>query len=50
MPCPLYRKGWGCDQLPTELDVNAMDVLMSGEDMDLLENLDMYEWLEAEYG
>ncbi|OQX02514.1 MAG: hypothetical protein BWK73_42435 [Thiothrix lacustris] len=34
----------------TELDVNAMDVLMSGEDMDLLENLDMYEWLEAEYG
>jgi hypothetical protein len=33
-----------------DLDVNAMDVLMSGEDMDLLENLDMYEWLEAEYG
>ena len=31
-------------------DINAMDVLMSGEDMDLLENLDMYEWLEAEYG
>ncbi len=33
-----------------DVDINAMDVLMSGEDMDLLENLDMYEWLDAEYG
>ncbi len=32
------------------MDVNAIEVLMSHEDMDLLENLDMYEWLEAEYG
>jgi hypothetical protein len=38
------------DASAAELDVNVMDVLMSGEDMDLLENLDMYEWLEAEYG
>jgi len=29
---------------------NAMDVLMSSEEMDFLENLDMYEWLAAEYG
>lgn len=34
----------------TELDVNVMEVLMSNEDMDFLENLEMYEWLEAEYG
>jgi hypothetical protein len=27
----------------------VMDVLTSGEDMDFLENLEMYEWL-AEYG
>jgi hypothetical protein len=27
----------------------VMDVLMSGEDMEFLENLEMYEWL-AEYG
>ncbi len=34
----------------TELDMNAMDVLMSNEEMDFLENLEIYEWLEAEYG
>lgn len=28
----------------------VMDVLTSGEDMDFLENLEMYEWLDAEYG
>ncbi|MEB4591464.1 hypothetical protein VSS37_10775 [Candidatus Thiothrix sp. Deng01] len=33
-----------------ELDANVMDVLMSNEDMDFLENLEIYEWLEAEYG
>lgn len=34
----------------TDADVNVMEILMASEDMDLLENLDMYEWLEAEYG
>lgn len=38
------------DASAAEVDVSVMDVLMSGEDMDLLENLDMYEWLDAEYG
>lgn len=38
------------DASAADLDVNVMDVLRSGEDMDLLENLDMYEWLDAEYG
>lgn len=28
----------------------ALDVLMSNEDMEFLENLEIYEWLEAEYG
>lgn len=32
------------------VEVNEMDVLMSNEDMDFLENLEVYEWLEAEYG
>jgi hypothetical protein len=32
------------------LDGRVMDVLMSNEEMDFLENLDMYEWMEAEYG
>lgn len=39
---------------PTETDtdvgVSVMEILMVSEDMELLENLDMYEWLEAEYG
>lgn len=30
--------------------VNDIDVLMSNEDMEFLENLEMYEWLDAEYG
>jgi hypothetical protein len=30
--------------------VNVMEVLMSNEEMDFLENLEMYEWMEAEYG
>lgn len=34
----------------TAVDVTAMDVLMSNEEMDFLEDLEMYEWLEAEYG
>ena len=34
----------------TDADVNVMEILMASEDMDLLENLDMYVWLEAEYG
>jgi len=29
---------------------NVMDVLMSNEEMDFLENLEMYEWMDAEYG
>lgn len=32
------------------LDLNAMEVLMSTEEMDFLENMDIYEWLDAEYG
>lgn len=35
---------------PMGLDLNAMDVLMSTEEMDFLENMDIYEWLDAEYG
>lgn len=35
---------------PMTLDQEAMDVLMSSEDMDFLENMDIYEWLVAEYG
>lgn len=31
-------------------EVNVMEVLMSNEEMDFLENLEMYEWMEAEYG
>lgn len=30
--------------------VNDIDVLMSNEDIEFLENLEMYEWLDAEYG
>ena len=33
----------------TESDVSVMDVLMSTEDIEFLENLEMYEWLAAEY-
>nr|CAA6811003.1 MAG: Unknown protein [uncultured Thiotrichaceae bacterium] len=33
-----------------EGDVNDTDVLMSNEDMEFLENLELYEWLDAEYG
>lgn len=33
----------------TEADVGVMEVLMSTEDMEFLENLEMYEWLAAEY-
>lgn len=29
---------------------STMEVLMSNEEMDFLEDLEMYEWLEAEYG
>lgn len=31
-------------------EAGTMEVLMSPEDMEFLENLEMYEWLEAEYG
>ncbi|OQX11210.1 MAG: hypothetical protein BWK73_18245 [Thiothrix lacustris] len=34
----------------TDANANVMEVLTASEDMDLLENLEMYEWLEAEYG
>ena len=30
--------------------LSEMDVLMSNEDMEFLENLEIYEWLVAEYG
>ncbi|MEZ5535939.1 MAG: hypothetical protein R3F02_09975 [Thiolinea sp.] len=30
--------------------VDDVDVLMSNEDMEFLENLEIYEWLDAEYG
>jgi hypothetical protein len=30
--------------------VNVMEVLMSNEEMDFLENLEIYEWMDAEYG
>lgn len=30
--------------------LSEMDVLMSNEDMEFLENLEIYEWLAAEYG
>lgn len=30
--------------------VSVIDVLMSNEDMDFLKNLEMYEWMDAEYG
>lgn len=33
-----------------EKTVNDEDVLMSNEDMEFLENLELYEWLDAEYG
>lgn len=32
------------------LDTSTMEVLMSNEDLDFLENLDIYEWLDSEYG
>lgn len=38
------------DATVTEMDMNVIDVLMSNEEMDFLENLEIYEWLEAEYG
>ena len=34
----------------TEPELNELDVLMSNEDMEFLENLEVYEWLVAEYG
>ena len=34
---------------PIEPAASVMDVLMSTEDMEFLESLDMYEWLAAEY-
>lgn len=30
--------------------IDDVDVLMSNEDMEFLENLEIYEWLDAEYG
>ncbi len=46
VPVPSFR----FDKPDTVVDVKTMEVLMSGEEMDFLENLDMYEWLAAEYG
>ncbi|CAA6815598.1 MAG: Unknown protein [uncultured Thiotrichaceae bacterium] len=38
----------------SDIDIEKMvsdeDVLMSNEDMEFLENLELYEWLDAEYG
>lgn len=31
------------------IEVSDIDVLLSNEDLDLLENLDIYEWLADEY-
>jgi hypothetical protein len=45
-PVPSSRS----DTPDTVVDAKVMEVLMSGEEMDFLENLDMYEWLAAEYG
>lgn len=33
-----------------ESSLNEVDVLMSNEEMEFLENLEIYEWLAAEYG
>ncbi|MEZ5478256.1 MAG: hypothetical protein R3E95_12455 [Thiolinea sp.] len=38
------------DTMMDESSLTEMDVLMSNEDMEFLENLDIYEWLVAEYG
>ena len=35
----------GTDVKYTESELNNMDVIMSNEEFDFLENLDMYEWL-----
>lgn len=35
---------------PKGMDTSTMEVLMSNEDLDFLENLDIYEWLDSEYG
>lgn len=35
----------GTDAKYTESELNNMDVIMSNEEFDFLENLDMYEWL-----
>lgn len=37
-------------QLNEAQSLSEMDVLMSNEDMEFLENLEIYEWLVAEYG
>ena len=34
----------------TGTDVSTMDVLLSNEDIEFLEDLDKYEWLVAQYG
>lgn len=34
----------------TETVVSDEEVIMSTEDMEFLENLELYEWLDAEYG
>jgi hypothetical protein len=35
----------GAEAKYTESELNNMDVIMSNEELDFLENLDMYEWL-----
>lgn len=40
----------GLPVMEAEPGVNELDVLMSNEDMEFLENLEVYEWLAAEYG
>lgn len=53
MPPPLVSKSAssGVDvQQNGRQALSEMDVLMSNEDMEFLENLEIYEWLVAEYG
>lgn len=51
MGIQLAMNHWA-EQSLTNLEVmpnNSADVLMSNEDIEFLENMDIYEWLAAEY-
>lgn len=47
---PVSENGLGMEGQNVVPTTGAMDVLMSNEDMEFLENLEIYEWLVAEYG